>query len=390
MSIRKNTWDLDGLYDLTKDGQNSYSAPSALAGPYRVYVVGYNNHGDLGQGDVIPRSSPVQIPGTEWSIVSGSYRGTMGIKTDNTAWVWGYNGNGQLGLNGRTEYSSPVQLTGTEWKNFEGGNDHFLASKTDNTLWSWGASIQGQGGWGDTENRSSPVQLAGTQWNTEKFSTNRSGSAALKTDGTLWVWGWNATGELGQNSQVNYSSPRQIPGTEWTSVSKAYRCCFATKSDGTLWSWGIGTHGKTGQNSTTSFSSPRQIPGTQWADLPRSASYVPFALKTDGTLWALGGYQQAYGRGGFNDIVNRSSPKQVPGTQWNSFSGSYYVSGATKSDGTLWVWGANQLSISKGALGQNSNTPTGYSSPVQIPGTNWAKYEVGGYAGSRSFLLENI
>ena len=388
---QKGVWGLQEVRDEYLAGNWSYT-DTTPPGPYRVYVMGYNDRGGLGLNDIIPRSSPVAIPGTQWSTVSAAYEGTMGIKTDNTAWVWGKNGNGQLGLNGLVDYSSPVQLTGTQWKNFEGGNYHFLATKTDNTLWSWGADIQGQGGWNaDGVQRSSPTQLPGTQWDTEKFSTNRSGSMALKTDGTLWVWGWNLVGELGQNSQTYYSSPIQIPGTEWSSVSKAYRASFATKSDGTLWSWGGNMYGKLGHNGpSVNLSSPAQLPGTQWADLPRSNSYVPFALKTDGTLWAIGGYQQSFGRGGFNSTQDNSSPIQVSGTQWDSFSGSYYVSGATKSDGTLWLWGANQLSVSKGALGQNSNTPAAYSSPVQIPGTQWARYESGGYTLSNSFLLENI
>ena len=388
---KKGVWDLQDVRDEYLAGNWSYTDVTAVPGPYRVYVMGYNVYGDLGINDIIPRSSPVQLPGTTWSIVSGAYRGTMGIKTDNTAWVWGFNGNGQLGLNGLVDYSSPVQLTGTQWKTVEGGNDHFLASKTDNTLWSWGASIEGQGGWNDTESRSSPVQLPGT-WNTEKFSTNRSGSIAIKTDGTLWAWGWSTYGETGQRDTIHRSSPIQIPGTEWSSVSKVYRACFATKSDGTLWSWGGNGYGKLGHSQhNVPHSSPKQIPGTQWADLPRSASYTPFALKTDGTLWAIGGYQQSYGRGGINSTQDISSPVQVSGTQWDSFSGSYYISGATKTDGTLWVWGSSLANISHGALGQSSSTaPSAYSSPVQIPGTQWARYEVGGYTNSTSFLLENI
>jgi hypothetical protein len=92
-------------------------------------------------------------------------------------------------------------------------------------------------------------------------------SLATKTDGTLWSWGSNGGGTLGQNTTTDVSSPVQIPGTTWSSISAVSNHSLATKTDGTLWSWGRNNYGQLGQNTTTSVSSPVQIPGTTWSSI---------------------------------------------------------------------------------------------------------------------------
>ena len=111
---------------------------------------------------------------------------------------------------------------------------------------------------------SSPVQIPGTTW--DKIGSCLYASSATKTDGTLWTWGRNAHGILGQNStSPGFSSPVQIPGTTWSNVQfNDLRCGFGIKTDGTLWSWGRNQFGQLAQNHTASISSPTQIPGTDW------------------------------------------------------------------------------------------------------------------------------
>jgi len=312
---------------------DSYYHTAATKTDGTLWVWGSNGNGKLGlndSGTITARSSPVQIPGTSWNSISLGYAHSLATKTDGTLWAWGYNGLGGLGLNDVANRSSPRQIPGTQWENLAGGLYETLATKTDGTLWSWGYNAQGQLGLNINNNYfSSPVQVPGTQWSRPYSGYTFSG--ALKTDGTLWTWGRNQRGNLGQNNTVQYSSPRQIPGTQWSAASFGYYHILATKTDNTLWAWGSEGDGSIGQNDNVVYSSPRQIPGTQWSlTQNRGGGYFSLALKTDGTLWAVGG-RNGSGHLGQNDDIRRSSPTQIPGTQWSSSSQAYAIGYAIKS-----------------------------------------------------------
>jgi len=239
-------------------------------------------------------------------------------------------------------------------------------------LFAFGNNANGQLGQNSRVSQSSPVQIPGTTWSS--ISSGFSHSLATKTDNTLWACGSNSNGGLGQNAVASRSSPVQIPGTTWDTLGTGYLYSFSTKSDGTLWSWGYNSRGQLGQNNTIQYSSPVQIPGTTWSRIEAGVylSLSAIAKKTDGTLWSWG--YNNNNELGLNDSTPRSSPTQIPGTTWNSINTGYYHSLATKTDGTLWSWGYNN----KGQLGQNNGT--GYGSPRQIPGTNWSSVSAGYYS----------
>jgi hypothetical protein len=340
------------------------------------YSWGDNHRGQLGQNDTIKRSSPVQIPGTQWSSISSRYQHSVATKTDGTLWSWGYGGLGKLGLNDTTSVSSPVQIPGTTWNKISANGAFSLATKTDGTLWIWGSNVYGQLGQNNRTYASSPVQIPGTSWSS--ISSGAYHSLATKTDNTLWSWGAGGNGRLGQNDTIRYSSPVQIPGTSWSSISNGSYHSLATKTDNTLWSWGGNSVGQLGQNNRTQFSSPVQIPGTQWSTIG-SGRFNSFVTKTDNTLWSWGqNDSNTSGQLGQNDIIPRSSPVQIPGTQWSSISASYATL-ATKTDGTLWAWGENN----NGVLGLNDTIKC--SSPIQIPGTTWSSIS----AGNHSLAIKN-
>jgi len=335
--------------------------------------------GRLANDSILNRSSPIQIIGTDWSeYAEGGNRqnsySSGALKSDGSLWVWGYNYNGDFGQNGlianEGRRSSPVQIPGT-YKSASKGYGTFIASKTDGTLWSWGFGYFGQLGHNNTTNYSSPTQVgSGTDWNGAKY-TYRAGrilGTAIKTDGTLWVWGANSKGSLGQNEGANAhkSSPTQIPGTTWSKIVPSQDVSYGIKTDGTLWTWGSNDDGKLGQNQpqNTHKSSPTQVPGTTWSNVD-GGRYWTMATKTDGTLWIWG--ENGNGELGLNDAPQRSSPVQIPGTTWNLISAGDHRSMATKTDGTLWVWGDNNY----GTLGLNQASPVKISSPTQIPGTEW-------------------
>jgi len=333
-----------------------------------IWVAGRNDYGELGQNDRTNRSSPVQIPGNTWSTahISGGF--FLGTKTDGTLWASGGNDAGYLGQNSRTYYSSPVQISGTTWNAAQAGNEFALATRTDGTLWAWGNHENGQTGLNLTftpsyRSNSSPTQIPGTTW-TSNITTGYQFAAAVKTNGTLWAWGSNTYGKLGQNNETKYSSPVQIPGTTWSKVAVSRDAVGAIKTDGTLWVWGVGLKGGLGQNNRTNYSSPVQIPGT-WSEISGGWPQFHGGIKTNGELWAWGENEQ--GEFAQNDRTEYSSPVQVPGT-WSKLGAGKNVMGGVKTDGTLWTWGMGNY----GQLGLNtSDSGARYSSPVQVPGTSW-------------------
>ena len=335
-----------------------------------------------GPGD---RSSPVQIgTDTTWNNLYsqwlGSYHIFMG-KEQGTLWALGKGTNAQLGLNDKADRSSPTQLPGTTWVDAQVTYNSSVALKSNGTLWSWGYNNKGQLGnnWeAGTGYFSSPCQIGtDTDWATTegKLSGGQYSCRVIKANGTLWTWGSNSYGGLGQNNRTEYSSPRQVgTDTTWASMlGGGGKSTGAVKTDGTLWVWGESEYGQLGLNqggSNAKKSSPTQVPGTTWSTWA-GMNNAGIAIKTDGTMWAMG--RNAYGALGDNTSVNRSSPTQVPGTTWSKVALSDYTTVASKTDGTYWTWGwSYQGSIGNNTTGSNAK----YSSPVQIPGT-W-KDEVGG------------
>ena len=174
--------------------------------------------------------------------------------------MWGDNEYGALGQNQHdTHRSSPVQIPGTTWDKFTCYLSLSAAIKTDGTLWMWGRNDDGCLGQNQRESNfpatSSPTQVPGTTW--KKVDTTNRGALAVKTDGTLWAWGNNSWGQLGQNqgtspnSDKHRSSPTQIPGTAWDTCSMAGSSSLATRTDGTVWSWGYDSYGNIGHNSVS-------------------------------------------------------------------------------------------------------------------------------------------
>ena len=255
-----------------------------------LWGMGRNNNGQLGLGDRAnggnnsAYSSPTQIPGTTWSVASGSYNASLALRTDGTLWSWGSNSYGKLGLGespGPSSFrSSPTQLPGT-WTKIS-GSGNFMAINTSGSLYTWGFNREGQLGHnqqsssGTFASKTSPTHLMN---DVSDCSNGKEFAAAVKDDGTLWTWGHNSWGELGLNDKTFRSSPAQIPGTTWVQVSSGAYACYARKSDGTAWAWGRNGNGSLAQNNNIKYSSPVQIPGTDWLDL-KAANYAAYGLKS--------------------------------------------------------------------------------------------------------------
>jgi alpha-tubulin suppressor-like RCC1 family protein len=330
--------------------------------------------------------------GNNWKQSSSGNSGgaTAAIKTDGTLWIWGNISNGQLGNNNATiAICTPVTTFagGTNWKQVSCGNGHVAAIKTDGTLWTWGSNSSGELGTNNTIDRSTPVTTfaGGTDW--KQVSCGANHIAAIKTDGSLWTWGRgnfvSGIGGLGTNSAANISTPVTTfaGGNNWKQVSSGEFITAAIKTDGTLWVWGrndyFGFTGSLGTNSATNISTPVTTfaGGNNWKQVSANALSMA-AIKTDGTLWTWG--WNRFGYIGDNTIIPRCTPVTTfaGGTNWKQVSvGMEYMS-AVKTDGTLWSWGYNS-SGNSGSLGNNRTINSSTPVTTFAGGTNWKQVACG-------------
>jgi alpha-tubulin suppressor-like RCC1 family protein len=354
---------------------------------YELYTWGSRNLGRLGDGSSSgAMSSPIQIGAlTDWNQVSAGDSHNAAIKTDGTLWAWGGAACGRLGNSSTSpDRVSPIQIGAlTDWHQVSAHTNHTAAIKTNGTIWAWGAAAYGQLGGNSTVQQSSPVQV-GALTNWSYISAGFQMTAAIKSNGTLWTWGRNQYGDLGQNiyTGVCVSSPVQVGAlTNWAQISATCRNhAAAVKTDGTLWAWGRNNNGQIGNNTTISRSSPVQIGTlTNWSHVS-VGSFHTVAIKTNCTLWAWGDSSTgALGLGVTN--ILRSSPVQVGAlTNWFKVDVGDNHNIAIKTDGTLWGWGRNN----NGQIGDN--TTIDRSSPVQISAmTTWFQVSAGRYHSASIF-----
>ena len=347
-----------------------------------LFTFGWNISGQLGINNTTNSLTPVTTfaGGNNWKQVSCGEYTTSAIKTDGSLWTWGEGGNGRLGTNNTTTRSTPVTTFagGTNWKQVSGGNTHTAAIKTDGTLWSWGVNYAGQLGINNTATRSTPVTTfaGGNNWKSVACGTDF--TAAIKTDGSLWTWGSGGDGKLGINNTANRSIPVTTfaGGNDWKSVSAGGGYTAAIKTDGSLWVWGSNTDGRLGTNDTNTRTTPVTTfaGGNNWKSVAVGDRHAA-AIKTDGSLWTWG--RNPFGQLGTNDTTpNRSTPVTTfaGGTNWKSVSVAYSQIVAIKTDGTLWTCGGNN----NGQLGINNTENRSIPVTTFAGGNNWKSADCDG------------
>ncbi len=254
---------LSGVADIAA----GYGFTLALKGDGTLWSWGHNIEGQLGVGSCCAASSvPLQVNISGVSKIAGGYYHSLALKTDGTVWAWGRGDEGQLGNGNNLDSSSPVQVSGlTDVVAIATHVYTNLALKSDGTVWAWGYNRWGQlgnGTGGPGTDRNTPVQVTGLT-GVKAVSGGYVHMLALKNDGTVWVWGTGGEGELGNGTNTTSSYiPIQVSNlTGVAAITAGLYHNLALMSGGTVWSWGYNDHGQVGDGTTINRFIPAQVSG---------------------------------------------------------------------------------------------------------------------------------
>jgi uncharacterized repeat protein (TIGR01451 family) len=297
------------------------------------------------------------------SKISSAYFMNLALKQDGSVWAWGQNDTGALG-NGYQglpmQQNSPIPVN-----NLSGvtavstGGPHCLALKSDGTVWAWGSNYSGESGGADFQAQT-PAVVNGLS-SIVAVAAGNNHSLALRSDGTVWAWGANSVGQLGLGTidSNSHPTPVAVPGlSDVTFITAGPAFNVVVRKDGTVWTWGQNQNGQLGSDGAGK-QSPAQVSGVSDVKSVAVSFNHVLALRNDGTVMGWG--MNAFGQTGSNNFVNvNPTPAFVNGLSGvSAIAGGYGFSLALKSDGTIWGWGLN-------AEGQLANGTTG-SNPQPNP-----------------------
>ena len=233
-----------------------------------LWAWGDNAFGQLGDNSTDDRNAPVQI-GTEtnWTSISAGTQHSLALKAGGELWAWGTNNTSRFGINTPALSYIPMQIgTDSDWSKVLAGRDHGVGLKTNGTFWTWGGNATGQLGDGSTIDKNSPINIASLN-GTIKIAKGHQHTTVIKNDGSIWSWGGNASGQLGIGSSLTPTppSPTLIPTQEntfsndWAYIDSKISHTVAIKADGSLFTWGSNLWGQLGDGSQITKSSPVYI-----------------------------------------------------------------------------------------------------------------------------------
>lgn len=365
----------------------------ALRSDGTVYDWGDNSFAQLGNGTLPPATSsssaPVQVVGLSGAVaVASGWKFALALKSDGTVWGWGNNAYGELGtgIDGIEANYTPVAVQA----HINGvtaiavAEDHSLSLKADGTVWGYGHNQNDTLGDTSTGLVANPTQIGIT--GVTAISASGYFSLALKGDGSVWAWGDDSWGELGNGTITNTPTPNpvQVSISGVMAIAAGQDYALALKTDGTLWAWGSNQEGQLGNSSKPDGSLvPVQVMTDTGAALNgvtalAAGQLTGYARTSDGALWAWGlnSYGQVgVGTSGGGSVLSYLTATKVAGlTGVTDVAGGRYHALAVTGDGSLWAWGHNQ----DGELGNGTNTdsslpvtavwaPTSPQSPSATP-----------------------
>lgn len=325
----------------------------------KIWSWGYNAYGQLGNGTVVGTTAhPVaaQVAGLTGANVSGGFAQTLALLPDGTLRAWGLNNKGQLGNGGIVNSALPVTVSGaTGISAISNGRTHALALRTDGTVWAVGENGGRLGTGASTPTYvTTPVAVTGLAGITiSAIAAGGFHSIALDNTGTVWTWGGNTYGQLGNGTPIGNTTqgmtPTAVPGLgNVIAIAAGNTHSVAVKSDGTVWTWGLNTQGQLGIGSTdtsaTAHATPAQVLGLTGITAVAAGSDHTLARKSDGTVLAWGA--NLYGQLGYATGTAYKSNLAQPVAALSGIAGisaGVEHSVALGADGWIWSWGRNNF-----------------------------------------------
>lgn len=318
------------------------------------------------------------IENEAWRATSSGNSHTCAIKDDASLWCWGGNTKGQIGQGNTTAfYSEPTELDrDSKWLRISASGDHNCAIKDDNSLWCWGGNLTGQVGNGSTENVLRPSLIAETTSRWNKISLGTDHSCGIKVDNSLWCWGDNSRSQLGDNSTDPSRIPKLIYSAGVSDISLGNQFSCGIKSDdNSIWCWGRNELNQLGHTPDITaplvdIIAPSAVDdsASSWSSISSGEAHS-CAIKTDNSLWCWG--SSNFGQAAQN-VAAEIPIQETSESSWLNVAANGDHSCAVKDDKSLWCWGSNRL----GQLG--NSTTTSESSPVPVVAdSNWIDLSLG-------------
>ncbi|MDI1452128.1 MopE-related protein [Polyangium sp. 6x1] len=335
-----------------------------------VWAWGQNSYGQLGNGSssTTPQATPMQATGlpTIKAIAAGAYH-SLALDTAGKVWAWGQNSYGQLG-NGSittTPQGTPVQIGGLPTITaIAAGLAHSLALDTNGVIWVWGNNSYGQLGTGSSGNNQPTPASVTLADGAVALVAGWHHSMALDTNGSVWSWGRNHYGQIGNGlaGATNQLTPYQVSlgvFSSATAVMAGGAHSLALLSNGTLKAWGYNGQGQLGLGSTTSQNLPQAVPGLNGVQRIAAGGYYTLAMNATGTVWSWG--QDAQGQLGDGDAsaTNRISPYTLPSPSGAlAIATGAYHAAALSADCRVWTWGSNNTAQLGNGTSDTNRHPT--------------------------------